>query len=99
MDVTISSELIFEKVEKSSPKAWASAGRKFSTTTSALWSKTARMPLPVSVFRLRVTPRLLVFRYRKGMLFSGWGSSPAKGPIRRAASPSPGGSTFITSAP
>ncbi len=49
--------------------------------------------------RSRVTPRLLTLRVRKRPLFSGWGTSPGKGPRRRAGSPTPGRSTFTTSAP
>ena len=48
-------------------------GLKFSTTTSAFVASFRAISRPELLLRSRVTPRLLVFRYRNGRLISGWG--------------------------
>ena len=74
-------------------------GLKFSTTTSACAASLRAVSRPIRDLMFRVTPRLLVFRYRNGRLMSDCGSSRTNGPMRRAGSPPPGRSTFRTSAP
>src|SRR3954470_7674585 len=70
-------------------------GRKFSSTTSAVAARSAAIRWPRASRRFSVTERLLRARIDHQRLWSLWRRRPQS----RMASPSPGASILITSAP
>ena len=71
IDVTIKLGYRTDSIWGDNPSLWAVSGPKFSTNMSAVSKSDSSICRPVVDSISSVIPRLLVFRYKNGMLFSG----------------------------